>query len=245
MREQLNDSSWRETALFYAGLGDAQDIVSAMVEQGDLYFAASALASNPEPPAALLEQVVKALVSRAWDDYDERAMRSLGELRSNMASDFFAAKLRDKNAEVRERAAYILGKLHTDRALEYLLPQLRDPSPEVRDTVIASLGQSRSERVVEPLLVALRGDPRVASSDTRMKIAAAKALGEYGTEKSAPALLVDMQVSDADLREQSIIALEKIRSPFAVKPLMSIAETDKHEEVRQAAARVLSSMQGK
>ena len=58
----------------------------------------------------------------------------------------FAAKLRDKNADVRERAAYILGKLHTDRALEYLLPQLRDPSTEVREQVIASLGQSRSEQ---------------------------------------------------------------------------------------------------
>jgi len=161
-----------------------------------------------------------------------------------MASDFFSAKLRDKNAEVRQRAAFILGYLHTDRSLEYLLPQLRDPSAEVRDQVIASLGASRSERVVEPLLVALRGDPRMASTDSRMKIAAAKALGDYGTDKAAPALIVDLQVSDDEVREQAIIALEKIRSAFAVKPLESITATDKKPEVRAAAARVLLDMRG-
>lgn len=250
MREPLFDAEWREVVLFYAGLGDAQEIVQAALGDGKdvpaerLYFAAAALAATSEPNAKLLEQTVKGLVARAWDDNDERAMTALGSLRNNMASDFFAAKLKDKNAEVRLRAAYILGKLHTDRSLEYLLPQLRDPSDDVRAQVIASLGASRSERVIEPLLVALRGDPRVAASDTRMKIAAAKALGEYGTDKAVPALIVDMQVSDDDVREQAILALEKIRGSFAIKPLTEIAQTDKKEHVRAAAIRVLKDMQG-
>ena len=245
MREQLDDPAWREVALFYAGLGDASEIVRAVLEKNDLEFSAAILAATPEPPAPLLEQTVKGLVARAWDDHDEKAMKALGKLRNNMASDFFAAKLKDKNVEVRLRASYILGKLHTDRSLEYLLPQLRDPSTEVREQVIASLGASRSERVIEPLLVALRGDPRVAASDTRMKIAAAKALGEYGTDKAVPALIVDVQVSDDDVREQAIIALEKIRSNFAVKPLTEISQTDKKEHVRAAAVRVLDDMRGK
>ncbi len=251
MREQLDDPAWSDVALFYAGLGDAADITRAALlgESKDvsverLAFAASALAATSEPHAQLLEQTVKGLVARAWDDHDERAMRALGELRSNMASDFFAAKLKDKNSETRLRAAFILGKLHTDRALEYLLPQLRDPSDDVRVQVIASLGQSRSERVLEPLLVALRGDPRVASTDTRLKIAAAHALGEYGTDKAVPALIVDVQVSDDDVRAQAIIALEKIRGGFATKPLTEISQTDKRENVRAAAARVLENMQG-
>lgn len=244
MREHLFDVEWRDVALFYAGLGDAQDIVQAALEQNDLEFAASALAATAEPNAKLLEQTVKGLATRAWENHDENAMRALGMLRNNMASDFFAAKLKDKNAEVRLRAAYILGKLHTDRALEYLLPQLRDPSDDVRAQVIASLGASRSERVIEPLLVALRGDPRVAASDTRMKIAAAQALGEYGTDKAVPALIVDLQVSDDDVREQAILALEKIRGSFAIKPLTQIAQTDKKEHVRAAALRVLQDMQG-
>lgn len=243
LQERLFDAAWREVALFYAGLGSADEIIAALHEKQDLVFAGYALAASSES-AALTEQVVKELVTRAWEDNDERAMRALGALRSNQASDFFAAKLRDKNAEVRLRAAYILGKLHTDRALEYLLPQLRDPTTEVREQVIASLGQSRSERVIEPLLVALRGDPRVASSDTRLKIAAAHALGEYGTDKAVPALLVDMQVSQDELQAQAIYALEKIRSAFAVKPLESIAMTDKREHVRAAAAQVLQDMAG-
>lgn len=249
MREHLFDPAWREVVLFYAGLGGANEVAAALLDDGDaaphrLYDAADALAAAAEPDPALLDRVVKALVARAWDDNDERAISALGKLRSNPASDFFAAKLRDKNAEVRLRAAYILGKLHTDRALEYLLPQLRDPSAQVREQVIASLGQSRSERVVEPLLVALRGDPRVASSDTRLKIAAAKALGEYGTDKAVPALLVDSQVGEPELQTQAQRALEKIRSPFAVKPLESIAATDKRDTVRQAAAHVLQDMAG-
>ncbi len=260
MREHLFDAEWRDVALFYAGLGDATEIVQAALGDGKdvagkdvagrdvpperLYLAAYALAATAEPNAKLLEQTVKGLVARAWEDNDENAMRALGSLRNNMASDFFAAKLKDKNAEVRLRAAYILGKLHTDRALEYLLPQLRDPSDDVRAQVIASLGSSRSERVIEPLLVALRGDPRVAASDTRMKIAAAKALGEFGTDKAVPALIVDLQVSDDDVREQAILALEKIRGSFAVKPLTEIAQTDKKEHVRAAAMRVLQNMHG-
>lgn len=244
LREHLDDPAWRDVALFYAGLGGTEQVATFALEQNDLYFAAAALAATSEPPPELLERTVKALVARAWDANDERAMFALGTLRNNQASDFFAAKLRDKNADVRLRAAHILGKLHTDRALEYLLPQLRDPSAEVRVQVIASLGQSRSERVVEPLLVALRGDPRVASSDTQLKIAAAKALGEYGTDKAVPALLVDMQVNEGELQAEAIRALQKIRSPFAVKPLESIADTDKREPARTAAAQVLKDMAG-
>jgi hypothetical protein len=243
MQEHLLDPAWREVVLFYAGLGAADDVVSAAIAHDDFIFAAYALAASPEP-SAFTDQVVKELVARAWDNYDENAMRALGALRSNSASDFFAAKLRDKNADARLRAAYILGKLHTDRALEYLLPQLRDPSAEVRAQVIASLGQSRSERVVEPLLVALRGDPRVASSDIQLKIAAAHALGEYGTDKAVPALLVDMQVGEGELQTQAMAALQKIRSAFAVKPLESIAAADKRDHVRAAAAQVLQDMAG-
>lgn len=244
LREHLFDPAWREVALFYAGLGASDEVVDAFQENGDLEMAAAALAASAEPSPARLEQVVKALVARAWDDHDERAIHALGLLRNNQASDFFAAKLRDKNEQVRLQASYILGAMHTDRALEYLLPQLRDPSADVRDQVIASLGASRSERVVEPLLVALRGDPRVASSDTRVKIAAAKALGEYGTDKAVPALIVDLQVGDPDVRAEAMLALEKIRSEFAVKPLQSIAATDKHPKVREAARLVLQDMQG-
>ena len=91
----------------------------------------------------------------------------------------------------------------------------------------------------------MRGDPRVAASDTRLKIAAPKALGEYGTDKAVPALIVDVQVSDEDVGVEPLPLWKRFRSSFAVKPLTSISETDKREEVRMAAARVLNDMQGK
>ncbi|MDL1897845.1 HEAT repeat domain-containing protein, partial [Anaerolineae bacterium CFX7] len=83
-----------------------------------------------------------------------------------------------------------------------------------------------------------------ASSDTQLKIAAARALGEYGADKAAPALLVDMQVNEGELQTEAIHALQKIRSPFALKPLETIAATDKRAPARQAAARVLQDMAG-
>lgn len=244
MAEHLAEPGWRDVALFYAGLGPSDEVVRVALDQDNLILAAQALAASSAPPPTLLDQVVKALVARAWEERDQAAMNALGSLRNNAASDFFAGKLRDKDPAVRLRAAYVLGKLHTDRALEYLLPQLRDPSPQVREQVIASLGASRSERVVEPLLVALRGDPRVPSTDTRLKVAAAHALGEYGTDKAVPALIVDLQVGEPEVQAEAETALSKIRSAFAVKPLEAIMATDKRPEGRSAAARVLDDMRG-
>jgi HEAT repeat protein len=189
-----------------------------------------------------MEAVVKPLVNRAWEAEDGEAMRALGRLRSTMATDFFAAKLRDRSPDARQRAALVLGQLHTDRALEYLLPQLRDNSAEVRDQVIASLGASRSERVIEPLLVALRGDPRVGTVDTRTRVAAARALGNVGTDKAVPALIVDLQVGEPAVREEAARALEQIRSEFAVKPLESVKQTAPSADARHAAAEVLAAM---
>lgn len=245
LREHLFDPEWRDVVLFYAGLGDVGEVVKEILETGDYYFAAYVLSASDQAASELSEQVVKPLVQRAWDDHDERAMDALGAWRSNMATDFFAAKLRERNAELRKHAAYVLGRLHTDRALEYLLPQLRDNNPDVRDQVVASLGQSRSDRVIEPLLVALRGDPRVGTVDTRMRIAAARALGEVGTDKAVPALIVDLQVGEPEVREQAIVALNKIRSEFAIKPLESLVATHPKPEVQDAAKQVLNATEGK
>lgn len=245
LREHLFDPEWRDVVLFYAGQGDPSEVVEELLKIKDYYYAAYVLAASDQVASELSEQVVKPLVQRAWNDHDERAMDALGALRSNLATDFFAAKLRERNADTRRHAAYVLGRLHTDRALEYLLPQLRDNNPDVRDQVVASLGQSRSDRVIEPLLVALRGDPRVGTVDTRMRIAAAHALGEVGTDKAVPALIVDLQVGEPEVREQAIMALDKIRSDFAIKPLESLVATHPKPEVQDAAKQVLNAMEGK
>lgn len=244
LREHLHEPSWYQVVLFYAGLGDPTAVVQAWVERGAWEHAAWALAQSVAPPPEWIAQVTQMLIQRAWEEGDETAADALGALHSLVATDFFATKLRDNDPAVRRRAATLLGRLRTERAIEYLLPQLRDPNPDVRDTVIAALGQSRSERVIEPLLVALRGDPRAGVVDTRLRLAAAHALGEIGADKAVPALIVDLELGEPPVRAEAALALAKIRSEFAIKPLQHLATTHPKPEVRAAAAQVLAAMQG-
>ncbi len=240
--EHLEDEDWSEVILFYAGLGEARPLVEALLERGDVNLAAHALAQAADAPKELMDRVLPTLIKRAWDEQDPVAAQSLAALRSNPATDFFSARLKERDPAARARAAQILGKLETDRAIEYLLPQLRDTNAEVRDQVVAALGQSKSDRVIEPLLVALRGDARVGTVDTRLRLAAARALGEFGTEKAVPALIVDLQVGEPEVREVAAESLIKIRSDLARKPLQALLESNLPDEARVAAQRVLETM---
>jgi HEAT repeats len=240
--EHVMDEGWHDVVLFYAGLGDSRTLVESLLKRDQLKLAALALAESPDIPADLQKRLVEPLIKRAWDEGDATALEALCALRSSEATDFFAARLKERDPNARARAALTLGRLNTDRAVEYLLPQLRDTNADVRDQVLASLGQSTSDRVIEPLLVALRGDSRVGAVDRRMRLAAARALGDVGTERAVPALIVDLQVGEPELRAEAVWALVKIRSPLAVKPLHSIAESGQPDEVRLAAEQILQEI---
>ncbi len=240
--EYLQDENWRELVLFYAGLGNPRALVEALLERDLPDFAARTLAEASEIPGDLHGRLVEPLTKRAWEQQDANAIAALGALRSSVATDFFAARLKERDPAARARAALILGQLNTDRAVEYLLPQLRDTNADVRDQVVASLGQSKSDRVIEPLLVALRGDSRVGAVDTRMRVAAARALGQVGTERAVPALIVDLQVGEPEVRAEAVKALIEIRSDLSRKPLLAIVESNQSEEVRAAAEQVLKRM---
>ena len=144
---------------------------------------------------------------------------------------------------MRLQAAQILGALRLDRAIEYLLPQLRDVNGDVRDQVLEALGKSRTDRVIEPLLVALRGDPRVGRVDTRLRIAAARALGQIGSDKAVPALIVDLQVGEPEVRAAAAESLKRITSPLMGKSLTGLAQSG-DEETRRYAAEILAVVNG-
>ncbi len=239
----LSDPAWREVILFYAGLGDASELVDALWARGDVYLAGLAVAHASQVRADLCESVTQELMRRAWDGKAE-AVAALSELQSDVAVDSFAAKLKDKDLGVRTRAAEILGQLQLDRGIEYLLPQLRDVSGDVRDRVVEALGRSRTDRVIEPLLVALRGDPRVGTVDTRMRVAAARALGEIASDKAVPALIVDLQLGEPEVRAVAAEALKRIKSPLLVKPLQGVMQSG-DGEARKYAAEILSVVDGK
>jgi HEAT repeat protein len=159
-------------------------------------------------------------------------------------ADEFAAKLKDKDPIVRRRAAEILGQLQMDRGVGYLLPQLRDANANVRDKVVESLGRSRSDRVIEPLLVALRGVAHAGQVDTRLRVAAAKALGEVGSDKAVPALVVDLQIGEPEVRAAAAESLRRIASPLMHESLRGILESG-DEQVRQYAAGILATVDSK
>lgn len=240
--EHALDQEWHHVLLFYAGLGDPRGLVEALLDDDQLELAALALAESAGPFEDLEKRIAEPLIRRAWEGQAPSAVSALSALRSNGAADFFAARLKERDPAARMRAASILGTLNTDRAVEYLLPQLRDTNAEVREQVVDALGRSTSDRVVEPLLVALRGDTRVGAVDTRMRVAAARALGEVGTERAVPALIVDLQVGEPEVRKEAVSALLKIGSGLALKPLQAIALSNQSAEVRAAADQVLSNL---
>ena len=239
LREHWGDPAWREVILFYAGLGDAPELIDALRSHGDVVLTGHALAQSFQAPPSTVTQD---LVERAWAD-DGSAIGALSEMQIDSVVDAFAAKLKDKDPVTRARAAKLLGQLQLDRGIEYLLPQLRDVNADVRDQVVLSLGHSRTERVIEPLLVSLRGDPRVGTVDTRMRVAAAQALGEIASDKAAPALLVDLQLGEPEVRAAAADALKRVNSTLILKPLQSIAtsgDASAQEYARQILA-VLNS----
>jgi hypothetical protein len=243
LSEHLAEPAWWDTALFYAGLGDASELVETLVARGNLFLAGYAVAHAQGVRTELRDAVTQELMNRAWDG-DGNAIAALGEMSSDIAVDWFAKKLKDKDPAVRTRAAEILGWLQLDRGIEYLLPQLRDVSADVRDKVVEALGRARTDRVIEPLLVALRGDARVGTVDTRLRVAAAKALGEVATDKAVPALIVDMQLGEPEVRPVAADALKRISSPLMLKPLLGVLQTG-DEEAKRYAEEILALVDGK
>jgi hypothetical protein len=241
--ERMADARWEDALLFYAGLGDASAFADSAFARGDVYFAGRILAHARDARADLRDAVTQELVARVWNG-DARAGRVLAEMNSDAAVDGFAAKLKDKDPAVRTRAAEILGALQLDRGIEYLLPQLRDVNADVRDQVVAALGCARTDRVIEPLLVALRGDARVGHIDTRLRIAAARALGAVGSDRAVPALLVDLQVGEPEVRAVAADALKQITSPLMAKPLHALLQSE-DELTRQYATEILALVNGK
>ncbi len=232
LAEHLSDSAWRETILFYAGLGDASALVDALVARGDFSLAGYALAHARTARADLFESVTRELISRAWE-MDARATAALAEMPNPLAVDEFATRLKEPDPTLRARAVDLLGQLQTERSIEYLLPRLRDPDAAVRVHAIHALGRARTDRVVEPLLVVLRGDARLGQVDSRLRAAAARALGEIGAEKAVPALVVELQTGAPEVRAAAAEALARLDSPLASESLSEFANAG--DELARAA----------
>jgi len=236
LRDHLSDPAWRDVILFYAGLGDATELILNLQSQGEAILAAHAAAHARDLRADLRAAVTRDLVHRAWDG-DPRALAVLREMPGDAVVDEWAAKLKDADPAIRLRAAEMLGHLQTDRGVDYLLPHLRDVNGDVRDQVVKALGRAYTDRVIEPLLVALRGEPR-------LRVAAAKALGEIASDKALPALVVDLQTGEPELRAAAADALKRIHSPLLIESLEGLMQSP-DEELRRYAEDILAIVNGR
>ncbi|MCX7837834.1 MAG: HEAT repeat domain-containing protein [Anaerolineae bacterium] len=242
LRPHLNDPAWREVILFYAGLGDATDLVLNLQSQGEEWLAARAAAHAFTLRADLRETIRQTWLKRACEG-DAQAINVLREMHDERVVEECARELQSPDARTRQRAAEVLGQLQMDRAVDYLLPRLRDADAMVRETVVQALGRAYTDRVIEPLLVALRGDSHTFQADARMRCAAARALGEIGTVKAVPALVVALQQGTAEMRAAAANALKRIHSPLMIESLQSLLQFP-DDELRQYAQDILATMNG-
>lgn len=242
LRPYLTDPTWREVILFYAGLGDATDLVLNLQSQGEELLAARAAAHARSLRSDLRETIRQIWLQRACNG-DPRAIAVLREMHDESVVEECARRLQSPDTRARQQAAFVLGQLQMDRAVEQLLPRLRDQDVVVRETVIEALGHAYTDRVIEPLLVTLRGDTQTLSTDSRMRRAAAKALGEIGVEKAVPALVVALQQGNTEMRAVAAEALKRIHSPLMIESLQSFVQSP-DDELRQHAQDILATMNG-
>lgn len=239
----LTDPAWRELILFYAGLGDATDVVLNLQSQGAAHLAARAVAHAHTVRADLRAATRQDLKNRA-EAGDDDAFALLRELDDPTLVDEWATHLKDPDPGVRARAAAMLGRLQTDCGVDLVLAHLRDANDAVRERVVEALGRAYTDRVIEPLLVALRGDTRLGAAHPRLRIAAARALGEIASDKAAPALVVALQTGAAETRAAAADALKRMNSPLLSEPLQSLAQST-DDELRGYAQEILAVVNGR
>jgi len=238
LRPHLTDPAWREVILFYAGLGDATDLILNLQSQGATSLAARAAAHARTLRADLRAAIRQDLQTRAWNG-DADALAVLSEMNDPAIADEWATRLNHPDSTIRLRAVEMLGRLQTDRCVDVLLPQLRQSDGALRDKVVEALSHAYTDRVIEPLLVALRGDARLGMTDARLRLAAAQALGEIASEKAVPALLVELQIGESAGRAAAADALKNIHSPLMIETLQSLTQSPE-DELRRYAQEILA-----
>src|SRR5262249_38404757 len=149
------------------------------------------------------------------------AIRALGEIRDQRATDRLIALLRKGDRE----AASALGKIGDPRAVGALIDILVNGSGHLATAAADALGRIGDRRAVEPLMAALDREEVDESSVT-------EALGLIGDPSAAPKL------ADQITNRSAAIALRRIGSraiPSIVRNL-----DDQAEDARKAAAWILA-----
>jgi HEAT repeat protein len=126
------------------------------------------------------------------------------------------------SAEVRSHVFEALDQFIDPRIVDALLVGLSDASAEVRKTAIASLAVRTQEYPLEDLVARLI--PCLEDADLGVVIQAARALGRFGTDRGATALIQKCCASNLDLvLQQALIqSLGWMGSTLALEGLLQI-----------------------
>ncbi|NOZ23912.1 MAG: HEAT repeat domain-containing protein [Planctomycetes bacterium] len=128
--------------------------------------------------------------------------------------------LSDSNAKVRDCAATALGKLRAKKAVDALANCLSDPEEKVRRDAAIALG--RMGEAGKPGAAQLMKLLSSQKEPATVRRACARALGEIGAADAAGVLVKAITPKDVDLVATCAVALGKIGSRKAVKPLCSL-----------------------
>ena len=111
---------------------------------------------------------------------------------------------------------------------------------KVRLERLEQLGREQTAEASWELAALLSGDP-----DTRIRHAAAIALGEYRDPESAEALRIALEDSSHWVRKAALRSLARIGDPESLEAVKVVFETDTDEQVRDLAARILEALERK
>ena len=121
-----------------------------------------------------------------------RAVRELGESRSEIAVKDLVEKLDDPSSSVREEAITALGQIGSNDAIDALVAKLDDPDTDLSPQIARALRSAPSARSL-PTLVKKMSE---STPDRETKAEVARTLGAIGDKRAVPLLIRTLQVSD-------------------------------------------------
>jgi hypothetical protein len=167
-----------------------------------------------------------------------QAVRSLGKLKSHLATDEIVKALDDASSAVRKEAALALGEIKDPGAVGPLSAKVQSPESGIQADAALALGKIPDYRGAKALLAALD------DADRQVKISAICALGEIGGDEARAKLFSLLERnSDCTIEPSLLEALSKLGEtrivPFAYECLNKFRNPVVQLQILSAVARVV------
>ena len=178
---------------------------------------------------------IPTLIAMLADDTKTELLRCWSTGRWSPALETF------KHPSPGEQAAIALASMGR-AALQPLTNQLDSGNATVRRNAAWAIGELTNMPPGErdgavPRLISLLSD-----SDSWVRMAAARALGEVRNRSAVPALIANLADADARVRELSVWALSELKDNRAVAALCNVLLSDSRADVRRGAADALGEI---